>query len=163
MAGEVLIDKAVRDLAAHVEANLAAELRQVETDQGLPANTLGKWSRIVRAWVPTTSGGGSGAPEIQIYDEPTEVPSQRHDLIAVNCAVDMVWSSPSNQPEAAEDFGRRWMTALYRCIAGKHPQSSNTGEAFLVRGFDRKSETYESTTRHARSVEVEVRVHSPRP
>lgn len=165
MSGEVLIDKAVTELAAYIEANLAAELRQVETDQGLVADSLGSWSGIVRAFNLYTHQGGDGQPEIQVYDLQADLPSQRHDLMAVQCAVDIIWTATSGDPEAAEDFGRRWATALYRCVANvanRHPQSSNSGVVFLVTGFDRATEAYESTMRHARSMGVEVRVHSPR-
>lgn len=162
MAGEVLIDKAVTDLAAYVEANLDAELRQVETDQSLTADVLGSWSGIVKAYNPFSFGGGDGQPEIQVYDLTADAESQRHDLLSVLCSIDLLWTATTGNPEDAETFGRRWLTALYRCVANRHPQSSNSGTAYLVRDFDRATFAYESTMRHARSMAVEVRVHSPR-
>lgn len=159
----VLLDKAVRDLQAQVSNNLAAELRTVETDEGLPANTLKTWSKAVRGFNPTTERGGDGKPEIQVYDLAGSVTEQRHDLVSIGCVVDIVWTSPSTDVEVAEDFGRRWMTALYRAIAKKHPATASDASTFIVQGFDRLTETYDSTMRHARSMSVEVRVHSPRP
>lgn len=162
MAGEVLIDKAVTELAAYIEANLALELRQIEFDQGLAANALGSWSGILKAFNPYTHQGGDGQPEIQVYDLQADLSSQRHDLISVQCAVDLVWTGTSGDPEAAETFGRRWLSALIRCVTKRHPQSSDSGVVFLVSDLDRATEAYESTMRHARSMGVEVRVHSPR-
>lgn len=156
-------DHAVRTLASFVSTNLAAALAQVENDEGLVAGALLSASKISRAFNPESFGGGDGRPEVQVY-ETTETPiNQRNDMLSVQCSVDVLytWNS-ADDLEAAEDFGRRWKTAIRRMLDGRHPQAANSGAVFIVGDGGRLTLPYNSTTRYGYSTEVEVRVHSPR-
>lgn len=147
--------RAVEALHAAFESGLVAQLRAVETAQGLESGELTNPRRIALAQLVNDNA----SPLVQIFDEGGTWVSQRQDVMAIDCTVAVSWTSGTDLEEG-ELFGRRYLTALVQVIE-EDPSLGGEVVAALLKDYDRSIFGDQSSTRHVRALGVEVRIHTP--
>ena len=156
MAGEKYADRAIAELAAWLTAQLPAQLRQVETDQGLTPSSLTDPVAVVKARVPSDNR----SPLIEVFEESWDYIDFRQRLLSVDCSIVCSFTHDADI-SAGELFVRRYLTALLRTLE----QDATFGgkvEACIPRdGSSAMIQGAQSETREVFAQGVEIRLHQP--
>ena len=105
-------ERAVDALHTYVSTNYATQLRDVETDQGLDANSLTDPVAYLKFRAPFDNR----SPLVQIYEEGWRFEDQRNNLLIVDCAIEIMFHGATDLA-SGELRMRRYLTALYQTIA----------------------------------------------
>lgn len=150
------IEKAVASVADYLSTNLPAELRQVETDQGLLSGALENPAQVLayKAVEDTTS------PAIQVYCTSGRQVNPNSGLFVFDIDAIFMLTHNANMGEGATK-ARRYATAILRCI-GKAPTLGSTVSGAFVTDLDPLIlQGPDSNLRHLYGFGLEVTIHSP--
>ena len=111
MANERYIDAAITHLRDFINTNLPAQLRAVETEQGLTASSLTDPEDVLKHRAPFDNR----SPLVEIFEESWAFIDIRNKLISTDCTVALHHMGDADL-EAGEIFGRRYMTAIIQCV-----------------------------------------------
>lgn len=156
MANEKYVDRAVKQVAAFIRANLPTQLRQVETDQGLTANSLTDPVEVVEARVPFDTR----SPLIEVYEESGVYESFSERLMVVDCSVVCSFTHDANVA-AGELFVRRYMTALLRTMEQDATLGGTVNAAIPIDIESAVIRSAPGETTEAFALGVQVRLHQP--
>lgn len=152
MASEFL-DRAVDALADIFDSGLAAQLRLVETEAGIAANSLTDPEEIVRGQVPWDPR----SPLIQIYDVSWETIDQRNNLwrVSLACVLTHVGAPDITSGKL---FARRYMAAIKRLILSDPTAGDQLVGVYLTDGASSAGEGDNSGIRtiYAQGIDVDV-------
>lgn len=155
MAGERHIDQAVVNLAAYLDSNLPAKLRAVESAQSLTTNDLTDPVEVLAHRAPFDNR----SPLIEVFDEGWTFEQQRMNLLAVDCTVSISFVSDANIA-GAEQFMRRYMTAVIDCINDDTTLGNTVTTCILRDGSSAVGRGDNSTTRYVYTQGVDVHVYA---
>ena len=155
MAGEKHIDQAVVKLAAYLDSNLPAKLRAVETAQSLSTNDLTDPVDVLAHRAPFDNR----SPLVEVFDQGWTFEQQRMNLLSVDCTVAVTYVSDANLA-GAEQFMRRYMTALIDCINGDTTLGNTVTTCILRDGSSAVGRCHNSTTRYVYTQGVDVHVYA---
>lgn len=147
-------------LGVLASAQLTDQLRAVESAAGLSSGALTDPKAVVDAALPFDNR----SPLIQVYDESGQMVDQLQGVYAVTCVVLLSYTGTADIV-AGERFMRRYLTAIRDTLRAnallRYPLINDLPQVIgaLLRGHDRATFGDESTTRHHRGVEVEVRIN----
>jgi hypothetical protein len=152
------IQKGVDRLFAHLQTNLPAQLTDVETQEGLDAGDLkGSTFIYVKAHVPNDNR----SPMIMVFFEAGEMIDQNNRIMAVGCAIVFVYKAGADIA-AGELYINRVVTAIIQTITNDPTMSDPQIIGAIVTGIEADDDSAdESSTKLARLVAVEMRIHSP--
>ncbi len=158
------IQKAVDALHTTFDTKLIAELRDVETQEGLASGELTDPNDVIKVFNPHDNR----SPLIMVDDVGMEfdrdVAGQRNNVMGVDCGVMLSFRGGLDR-EAGKLFVRRYITAMIQTIQNNAVLGGN--EAAVIGRIDTATDDAklsgqdESATRHYALMEVNVRVHSP--
>ena len=154
MAGERHIDQAVTKLAAYITSNLPAKLRAVESAQSLSTNDLTNPVEVLAHRAPFDNR----SPLVEVFDQGWTFEQQRMNLLAVDCTVSITYVSDSDIA-GAEQFMRRYMTALIDCINGDTTLGNTVTTCIMRDGSSAVGRGDNSTTRYVYTQGVDVHVY----
>lgn len=149
---EIAVD-GVATWLADATYGIEAQLRAIEVERTLDANTLPDPEAIEQAYLPTDAR----SPLVQVYEEASESTDHRARLALVDLTVAVTFNSDSDLP-AAELLLRRYLEAIRRCLAADSTCGGTVGQAVWTDANRSYPLTYDSVTRHARAIGVLVRV-----
>lgn len=154
MAGEKYTDKAVSLLLAYVQSNLPAQLRLVETAQGLAANSL----KDPEAYLDAQVSNDGSSPIILIYPRDEQPQSYEGSITYCNLEIFVGYAGDADVL-TGERYVRRVVTALRDLIRAN--RTSNAAGLPLIDG----AAQYESgasendATYHTVRLAVEAHAH----
>lgn len=152
------VQQAVDRVFSAMQSNLATQITAVEVQESLTAGDLRGSSFIfIKAHVPNDNR----SPQIQVFLEGWEMIDQNNRVAAVAVNVTFVYKSDSDL-EAGELFVNRIVTAITQVITGDKSLAVPGIVGAIIIGGDADDDSIDdSSTKMARTVLLNVRVHSP--
>lgn len=155
MAGERYTQAAKTALLNQVTANLASELRNVETAQGLGASSIPDPSRFTSS----RSKADNSPRLVRVFAEGGEFIDQRNGLFAADCSVMFSYSSDADL-EAAETLLEQYLDAIARVIEADETLGGNVVTSILTDTAMGVFDDDRSATKHVVMQGVEVHVQT---
>jgi hypothetical protein len=150
------VDHAIDSLHARIQSQLPGELRIIETEDSLAANSIIDPVQYSKARVPNWNA----SPLIQVYDLRFNDETSRSGIYLTTAAV-IVARKCDADLEAGEKMMRQYITALLRII-DRDPTLGNTvSQATAVVGDATYVEGDDSTTKMLRAITVDVITCTP--
>lgn len=154
-----LARRAVQSALADETTGFAAQLRAIETDESLDANTLPDPEAIVAAEVPDDPR----SPLIQVFfgARQSSGAETRNRIAQVEIVVGITYNSDADLEHAA-DFMDYFAEAVLRTLEADPTCGGAVGQAWSPDDNSTGLQiTNDSVTRHGRYIGVFVRVHDP--
>jgi hypothetical protein len=153
MAGEKYAQRAVARLAEYLEANLPAQLRIVETAQGLASGALVDPIDYVQG--DLTPDGRT--PIVEIFCESGSPINYQNHLDSYDCTVALTFSGDA-KVEDGQKQSTRYMTALIDCVRADHTLGSTVNVAIDTDRSFHVTDRTDTITRHTVALGVDVHV-----
>ena len=153
MAGEQHIDKAVTKLKSYLTSNIAAKLRAVESAQSLTTNSLTDPVAVLDHRAPFDNR----SPLIEVFEESWRFVDQRQGLVSVDATIAVKYITDADI-SAAENFMRRYMSAVIEVIRGDSTLGNTVVDCLLTDGSSAVGRGDTSTTLLVSTQGVDVHV-----
>lgn len=154
MANAHYADLAVVSLAAYIRDGIAAQLRAVETEQGLAASSLTDPEVVIEANTPLDNR----SPRYEIYCETSQAhpeAGERRKVHVSDLTVAYTYAGDADV-EAGEEFVRRQYTALRRLLEADYSLGGTVIVAIPGVAEFGRSRGDDATTKHEFALGVEV-------
>ncbi len=154
--GERYADLAVTSLFEYVQANFTAQLRLLETAQGLSVGDMPDPVSYEDADLPDDGR----SPSVEVFCEGGTPEDNRNAIFRYDCVIYLAYSSDADLP-TAQKIMRRYATAFVDLVRNDRTLGGLVAQAIegsLSLHVDRGDA---SQARHALSLDVEVTIHEP--
>lgn len=150
------VDRAIESLYAQLVAQFETELRTIETEDSLTANSIPDPEQYSKSRVPNWNA----SPLVQVYDAQWGDESSRSGIYNTTAAIILGYRSDADL-DAGEKIMRQYITAAIRVIDRDPTLGGTVSQATALAGDSGYTEGDNSAGRMMRLVTVDIITHTP--